>query len=781
MYVGGNGLDNYSRIQDAIDNSSKGYTIFVYDLSSPYFENIVINKTINLTGENKNSTIIDGNSVGDVIFITANSVNITGFKVQNSGNIDRDAGIKIQSRSNKIFCNIITNNDEGIGISSTSYNIISGNIISNNDYGIRIFTGSKYNLIIDNIISSNKFRGIRFEGSDNNILCNNTIKDNGNAVRFEDSNNNNFSSNQISNNGIGLDIISSINTTLIGNDFINDGIQLEDSYQNHLSNNIVNGKPIIYLEEESNKTIDEAGQILLVNCNNITIQNQIISNVTYGILLWQTNDCLIKENILYSNDFDGILLHSSSNNIITSNKISINDNGISLDYSGTNNKIFDNEISDNAHGIHIISSISNTNISNNNISNNLYGVQLYDSHDTIVTKNNISNSYFGISLWQLSSNNFIFSNKIQNCENGIWLNNVNDNRVIKNTIIKCETDGIWLLKSIHNKISENLVIYSKCSVELADSNFNIITENIFEKGGIFLSFSHHNTVTDNFVNNKSLVYLEDKKDLIVEEAGQVIVINCERITIQNNEFFDLIVGVLIWESNFCQINNNTFFNNYYGSWLMHSSNNSFQGNEITNYADLGLYLFLSNDNILSENSIFLYENKEDNVSFIYEKNKCFSPIPLNDLNNYSKAIFIQGSEGNVIVNNNISNNKNGIVLEVSCKNIIERNKIKLNENFGILITNSCENNEIIRNSIIKNADFGIYLDESSSNKIKNNNFIENNNSAFFKHSFLNRWVKNYWDSFRILPKIIFGKIKIGSRSIKWINIDLRPAKIPINF
>ncbi|MCD6481001.1 MAG: hypothetical protein J7L31_01850, partial [Thermoplasmata archaeon] len=58
LYVGGSGPENYSKIQNAIDNASDGDTVFVYDDSSPYYENIVINKSINLVGENKDTTVI---------------------------------------------------------------------------------------------------------------------------------------------------------------------------------------------------------------------------------------------------------------------------------------------------------------------------------------------------------------------------------------------------------------------------------------------------------------------------------------------------------------------------------------------------------------------------------------------------------------------------------------------------------------------------------------------------------------------------------------------------
>ena len=70
LYVGGSGPGNYTKIKDAIENASDGYTIYVYSNSSPYFENPVINISIDLIGEDKESTIIDGRGLGNVVFIT---------------------------------------------------------------------------------------------------------------------------------------------------------------------------------------------------------------------------------------------------------------------------------------------------------------------------------------------------------------------------------------------------------------------------------------------------------------------------------------------------------------------------------------------------------------------------------------------------------------------------------------------------------------------------------------------------------------------------------------
>jgi pectin methylesterase-like acyl-CoA thioesterase len=67
LYVGGSGEGNYTKIQDAIDNASDGDTVFVYDDSSPYIEHIVVNKSIALIGEDKNSTTIDGSNESEIV------------------------------------------------------------------------------------------------------------------------------------------------------------------------------------------------------------------------------------------------------------------------------------------------------------------------------------------------------------------------------------------------------------------------------------------------------------------------------------------------------------------------------------------------------------------------------------------------------------------------------------------------------------------------------------------------------------------------------------------
>jgi len=84
LYVGGNGSGNYSKIQDAIDNASNGDTIFIYNDSSPYYENIVVDKSLYLIGENSATTVIDGMKKGNTIWIPTSYVTISNLTIRNS-------------------------------------------------------------------------------------------------------------------------------------------------------------------------------------------------------------------------------------------------------------------------------------------------------------------------------------------------------------------------------------------------------------------------------------------------------------------------------------------------------------------------------------------------------------------------------------------------------------------------------------------------------------------------------------------------------------------------
>ena len=157
LYVGGSGPNNYTFIQDAINDSSDGDTVFVYDDSSPYYENLIVDKSINLTGENKDTTIIKGDENYDVILIKHDGVIISRFSIKDGSN-----GIRLNSVGNVEIrqVNIYNNSYNGIYIENYIENVVVHHTIiyNNRKKGIIISRckNQSYDIIIhDNIIKNN--------------------------------------------------------------------------------------------------------------------------------------------------------------------------------------------------------------------------------------------------------------------------------------------------------------------------------------------------------------------------------------------------------------------------------------------------------------------------------------------------------------------------------------------------------------------------------------------------------------------------------------------------
>ena len=272
LYVGGSGPGNYSKIQDAIDNTSHGDMVFVYDDSSPYYENVLVNKSINLVGENKDTTIIDGSGVGNVVFVSDDWVNITGFTIQNSAS--DGSGIKINTDYNCFSNNNVLKNLHGFYMTSSSNNKIIGNNVSNNRNGI-ILANSNNNTVTCNTANSNKYQGIRLwgSGSYNNMVKGNNVSNNKDSGIFlgTSSSNNKIMDNNVSNNKEGIFL-----SQLCDNNMIIDNIAL---------NNI------------------DVGIALQYSCDSNMIIENDVSNNYCGIVLYQ-----VENNILYRNN----LFNSSS-------------------------------------------------------------------------------------------------------------------------------------------------------------------------------------------------------------------------------------------------------------------------------------------------------------------------------------------------------------------------------------------------------------------------------------------------------------------------------------
>jgi len=384
-YVGGTGPGNYSKIQDAINDSIDGDTVFVNEYSSPYWENLIVDKSINLIGENKDTTVIDGNYSSNVVNITNDGVTIKCFTIQKSG--WGSEGILVHSSNNSIFDNNISSNDGGIRLLNNNNFIVSNIISSNFNYGLVLWSSSD-NHIISNIFHSHSEYTIQFwHGCNNNLIQNNSIFSNWYGIDFKFSCcDNKIIGNNITSNPRGnLHLQQGCHNNIISeNDILNNycGIYISlSSYYNFITNNNIKnnrygaGIGLFYTRFNyvlNNNIINNYDAGITISCGfyNIILGNIISYSNRDGISLWKNNDFNeINENVISNNGEDGIDIWESSENLIFNNTITENYNGIDL-FSSSNNKISGNYILNNEKGINIIELSNENKIFHNNFLNN---------------------------------------------------------------------------------------------------------------------------------------------------------------------------------------------------------------------------------------------------------------------------------------------------------------------------------------------------------------------------------------------------------------------------
>jgi len=274
-----------------------------------------------------------------------------------TGNITTDADGIIVERDNIVV--------DGVGY--TVEGMMEG---ASESKGIDL--SSRTNVTVTNIkITSFSYSyGIYLYSSSNNSISGNNITANWWGLLLHSSSNNSISGNNIANNAYGIRLFGSSNNTIAGNAFADGGLSVYDSYENLVEDNLVNDKPLVYLEGVSDVNVGYAGQVILVNCTNVTVENLDLSITSAGVQLIKTNNSRISGNTLARNGI-GICLIDSLNNSVSGNDITNNEAGIWLGFS-SNNSMNGNTITKNLNGILLDNSAGNS-ISENSVSNNSVG------------------------------------------------------------------------------------------------------------------------------------------------------------------------------------------------------------------------------------------------------------------------------------------------------------------------------------------------------------------------------------------------------------------------
>ncbi len=208
--------DDYPTIESAITSANDGDIIFVK--KGTYVENPVINKSVSLVGEDRDTTVID---VTAGLKVESNSVIITGFTIY-----DGWRGISLSGNQCIISGNRITNATNGIVLFGCENNI-TGNIF----HSIGLSSAIQLNFAYRNLINKNYIdscvEGIQiWQNSNNNTITENTITNcQDTAINFQYSNDNMIVGNEISRSGLGTSIYGSNRNTISNNNYLYNVVQ----------------------------------------------------------------------------------------------------------------------------------------------------------------------------------------------------------------------------------------------------------------------------------------------------------------------------------------------------------------------------------------------------------------------------------------------------------------------------------------------------------------------------------------------------------------------------
>ena len=691
LYVGGSGPNNYTKIQDAINDASDGDTVFVYNDSIPYYEHIIINKSINLIGEDKDTTIIAAKSKGvslNGLAYDPISHKLYGASSYSLYEVDMDS-------SHQTYIGDFNTGGLMIGISFDNIG---------NCYGIDLGTDSLYSIDTDtgeaSLIGSfginlNYAQDCAYD-RDNDIFylsAYNVGTDDRGAVDER-------ASSELRSYGGELYICDTETAKL----------KLLGAFENGAE---ITGFAIPYEQE---KTLEKRFDINSLK-NKVNVHESRFEPF-YGYCAydptWQMWDYTIYFNSKNPENLTTIAYKQSDDFIAGADWV--NDTWYGVEYGTGRLYTIDHTTGDmNAVGYDgdVISIFADwVNISGFKIINGVDGILVYSNYSTITGNNINSNTNNGIHLKDSSNNTITNNNVTSNGEYGIGIYYSNSNIVTGNNIISNDEDGIHLYYSKYNFIINNSVHFSEIdgiSLYYSSTNNTIVGNNIsssFRWDGIYLDDSDYNTV-------------------------------------DGNTIIDTNAGIRIYYAINNNITNNVASNNIYGINLHYSSGNNITGNNISNNGG-GIHLERSSDNIITSNNI---SNNSYGIHLVRSSDNIITGNNINS--NKKNGIYLDDSNGNNITGNTISNNVDGFHLLYSISNTIINNTISNNWGDGIILYYSCSN--IIKSNSILNNSNGIYFYfHSYNNFIYHNNFINNIQNAY--DICYNTWddgkYGNYWDDYK---------------------------------
>jgi parallel beta-helix repeat protein len=249
---------------------------------------------------------------------------------------------------------ITDGNDIGIYVRSSSNITIQDSVLYGR-YGTLLYDSMF--ISVDNCTASSSYYSIYLLELYFSTLSNMTASEGLYGISIEECSNTLIRGCEVYNNHFGISFYKSKNIILRSNDIysndynlqIYEGIKTDHFYHDIDTSNMVEGKPVYYIYNESDLVFDgseDIGFLGLIRCTRISVEGLTMdSGNRHGILLVETTDSSIVSST-FSNSIFGIELFKCLNNTIINCKVTGQDTTYGIDLCGgsSNNSILDCEV-----------------------------------------------------------------------------------------------------------------------------------------------------------------------------------------------------------------------------------------------------------------------------------------------------------------------------------------------------------------------------------------------------------------------------------------------------
>ena len=534
--VDDDGGEDFTKIQDAINSAQNGDVVRVW--KGEYTDHLTINSSLSLIGNGSHGTTITGGEVGRSVVIGASKTNIQGFS---------------------IFGNLFINADD-VRIENNTINSTTAAIT---------FSGNRSSVIVHN----NTFRGgeigIQVSSAHSISMEGNTFSGMSEAaIRLERS--------------IGCSIT---NTTMTGC-----GITFTNSYerkhwesQTFGAGNSVNGLPLVVIKGLSgNRNVSKAGQMILINCSNVTLEYVSISGTSEGLTIAYSHQISVGNSTISENTINGIGIYFSTDVSIHNSNCSSNlQNGVLL-HAAKKANISRCMFSENGNGICLQNESSDNRFQDIKCSGNKKsGMEIDDSHGDFISRGIFTANFRGLTVDAPGNSNTTFNfclvdnnevasfirsdncvvdnSQFSNCTTGNGLEISHANNIILRDSIFSSNGGIGVLVDVSSRITitrcrmfgngkSGLLLYDSSEGYVSDCVLTSNADGIIVQGHFWdYSYGHTFTNVTCSLNDGNGIYITESKDCTISGSffeenekgfdighgtqGEIIIQHC---TIRNN-------------------------------------------------------------------------------------------------------------------------------------------------------------------------------------------------------------------------------------------------------